>query len=259
MDMLVYGMNLGQFCAMNRKIKLGQLYQEKAPEIVELFREGFSYEGIVEEVGLLQTTKDPLPIHMAAIGNALRGVEGRYEGLLNIEEFEKYSILRREINCSMGGQTCFEEGKGIFAASENQKKIWQSNGGSACFEKKSGMYARNLEERLNDSSKGGKKSALKKGFPAWDKIVYSSYHGTRFTREELVYLLSFENEFKHGSKVSNKKIHDYLKKYSFDKRMPKPSSISQKLLRFQEKIDKTNSPFIIQNYFCALPSNYFNT
>ncbi len=229
-----------QVRAIKLGVDLGKTFQNKHPEIVGLYRNGYSLSEIREELDIpskygVSERVARAGVHRAIIGhNGNLGIEA-YDGLISEEERERIGREHRLegsriVGCNtrdgkkgihgrtveqrfkdgskggkISGSRVYENGIGIHGRSSEQMEEDGRKAGLKAYEKKVGIHAQTSEEKKELGREAGRKSAIANGLTLWTE-----------EEREFIYQLSLDPDYQMGSQVNAQLIATELNKKYYD-------------------------------------------
>lgn len=232
-----------QVRAIARGIKLGRILRQDHPEIVDLYRLGYTLPKIIEELDINLKYGVSYCVAWLGVRLTITGHNGGfkidpYDGLIKDDERIRIGKEHHLKNSRKVGRRSYEEKKGVHGRTSKQHSEDGRKGGhksgTMLYKEKRGFFARTPEQWSEDSKRGGCKGGRKvyeerKGIFARTaeqisedgrKGAYSmllSQGKTLWTDEEkdLAYQLSQQTEYQwekglHKGKPNLKKITQEL-------------------------------------------------
>ena len=192
-----------QISAIRHSIRIGSLLVNDHPEIAELYRDGMTHSGIVEDLDVKVKYGANDKVAETSIYRAITGHAGGfktepYNGL--ISDSDELTRLEHEHRANAGTKAA-EKGTGIHGYNPETGKRYTVEGGTKTAELGLGAHGINPETgakyAVEGGRKGGRISALARGQTPWEK-----------KETERAYSLSLDPEFQH-QKGPNKEKSDY--------------------------------------------------
>lgn len=243
-----------QITAMRRGIILGRVLQKDHPEIVEMYKRGYTLSKIIDELNIQLNYRVSDRVSRSSVHYAIAGYDGgfeieAYEGLVNREERKR---IRRE-HIIENNRKSYEKKIGMYALTSEEKREARSKGGCETFKKRKGIHAQTLEERRKTSSKGGLIGGHKlyndgRGIHAQtlEEIREASQKGViargrtpwTYEEKEFAYQLSLNLVYQKGSLVNNKLIATELNnKFHCCERVRTAISVHRMLFRYKKSLE----------------------
>ncbi len=146
-----------QLGAIRRARNLGRRLRDELPEIAEEYRAGAEFGDIVERHDIVATYGETEEVSRQAIHYVLHGAkrfgsQRGFRGLLRVAELRE---IRRQKRVRLGRRT-YEEGRALFAATEEERFHHRSLGGQALRDRGEGLFGMSAEERREIARRAGR-------------------------------------------------------------------------------------------------------